>query len=220
MSLQVISFSGVVQIISIITSLTTIILNLELGNKVGFELRTCSMIAVMIKIMPFFLTSTIFRVGSLVMMILFLRVYAIVPIFIMAMAQNFITRKGRLYLRGRQAEPWLAFLPFEMLAICCGSVLVVPTRLPWNLRNQFMTQIKSDQDRKWYFLLEAISTFAVYGLTLITITVLWEKTTLLHKHLNTCTFEILKNNVIVICSCLSAVGLLHCILTQIYTYCM
>ena len=175
------------------------------------------MIVVMTKIMPLFLTSTIFRVGSLVMMILFFRVYAIVPICIMVMVQNFITRRERLYsLKGRQAEPWFAFLPFEMLAICCGPVHVKPTHMQLNVRRQFTNY----QDKKDYFFLDALLTFIVYGLTLITITVLCEKTTLLSKHLNTCTFPILKNNVIVICSCLSTVGLVHCILTKLYGCCI
>ena len=166
-----------------VTSLMSILVNLEIGNGFGDDLPMCSKLAFRIKMIPVLLLSTMFKTSSLVIIMTFYRLYSIIPIFLMFLAQIIITHKVR-NPKALKTMAWKATilqLPYMAMALVSGQILV-PSSFNTNRR------------RKRVFLVDAISAFVINSLTLCSILIVGEFTPILTNSLGICTLDVVKEN--------------------------
>ena len=69
---------------------------------------------------------------------------------------------------------------------------------------------------KKIFLVDAITSFASHGITMVIIIVLWETTSVLDQNLSICTFPLIKNNISLICGIIMSFSTVNCLLSYLY----
>jgi hypothetical protein len=188
-----------------VTSLMSIIVNLEIGNGFGDDLPMYSKLVCRIKMIPVLLLSTMFKTSSLVIIMTFYRMYSIIPISIMFLAQIIIVQKVR-NPKALKTMAWKATiiqLPYMTMALVSGQIFT-PSSFNTNTR------------KKYLFLVDAISTFVISSLTLCSILIVGQFSPFLVNNIGICTLDVITNNIELICGCIIMLGLLNCIIFYIF----
>ena len=221
-------FIGVIQILSVIASIVSIVLNIIMANGFGNELdlKLTDLILLRAKCVPMVFISMIFRCASFVMMATLFRAYAIIPIvFIWWISHNTeekIVDENSFFFNLCSQDTYDIPLTLANAFQKFGDMLVGPTLWPieklyWDKEN-FSTEEKKDHDmlRKKCWLFDAISTLLSHGIVLIIIIVLWETTTILDQNLSICAFPFIKDNISIICGIIIILGTLNCLMSFLY----
>ena len=110
--------------LSMITSLLTIVVTLIIGNRIGQDLPMASQIIIRMKVVPILLSLAIFKTLSLVIILTYLRIYAIAPISIMFFSQIMIAMKVRKVplVKAYKWSGALQQLPYMVMAIVSGQI--------------------------------------------------------------------------------------------------
>lgn len=210
--------------LSIIASVVSIILNVEAGNGFGEGLSTSSMILTRIKLMPLIFISIIFRCTSFVIMVTFIRGYSILPmtmIWLFAhLAFQHVVSSTPFFGNIRTFFKGLYSVPAEVMQVTVGPILLPSNIYYWH-QDSITEEDKADliYKRKRLFFLDSVLAFLFHGVTLLTITLLWEHTTLLNDNLSACTFDFIRNNVPLFCDCVLFLGFFHCLTSFLYLKC-
>ena len=212
-------------ILSMMASMLSIASNLMIGNGFGNELNTYKMIVLRIKVAPMIFTTLVFRCLSLVIFTTYLRLYSIIPIFLMFFVQYFIFNyRGvhyfenvstwqRLFSKEHFLRDLFIDIEYKILALTSGQI-VYPMQM-----SKVAEVVNVARWRRIKLLwVDTICTFAVYGAFLIAIIFLWSNTSILIENPNICTLEIVKENTEIICSSILGLGVCSCILSFIYRY--
>ena len=188
-----------------VSSLMSIIVNLEIGNGFGNDLPMYSKLVSMIKMIPVLLLSAMFKTSSLVIIMTYYRLYSIIPISIMFLAQIIIVHKVT-NPKALKTMAWKATIiqfPYMIMALVSGQILKPG---PFN----------TNRRRKHLFLVDAISAFVINSLTLCSILIVGQFTPVLTNNLGICTLDVVKQNIELICGCIVTLGLLNCIVFYIF----
>ena len=196
-------YLGVIQVLSMCASLSSIILHVEVGNgfiRVQPGIRKRTVIINGMKMMPTIFISTTFRTFSLVLMSSCLRYYAAIPILVIVIIQTTLT-KCILCDTKSLKEFLMSFAPYAVMSLVSGPILKPSP-------NNEIDQKLNEQRKKW-FLYDSIATLVVYGITLSVTIILWERTSLLQQNLSTCAFDFVVQNMTYIACLLQALGFCH-----------
>ena len=120
-------YLGVIQVLSMCASLSSIILHVEVGNgfiRVQPGIRKRTVIINGMKMMPTIFISTTFRTFSLVLMYSCLRYYAVIPILVTVIIQTFMAKKILDSIDSTRFKDFvLLFVPYAMISLGSGPIL-------------------------------------------------------------------------------------------------
>ena len=221
-------FIGVIQILSVIASIVSIVLNVIMANGFGNELdlKLTDLIFLRAKCVPMVFISMIFRCVSFVMMATLFRAYAVVPIiwiwWITHNTAEKIIYKNSFFFNfcTRDTDDLLGILMNAFQKF--GSMLVGPVVYPieqfYLYKENISTEAKKKHDklRKKLWLFDGLSTLLSHGIVLIIIIVLWETTSIVDQNLSICAFPIIKDNISIICGSIIILGALNCLMSFLY----
>ena len=161
----------------------------------------------------------------LVIFTTYLRLYSIIPIFLMFFVQYFIfnylsinyfenvSAWQRLFSKEHFVRDLFIDIEYKILALTSGQIVY-----PMQMSNVIEVVNVARWRRIKLLWCDAICTFAVYGAFLIAIIFLWNNTSILIENPNICTLEIVKENTQIICGSILGLGVCSCILSFIYRY--
>ena len=197
--------------LSMITSLLTIVVTLIIGNRIGQDLPMASQIIIRMKVVPILLSLAIFKTLSLVIILTYLRIYAIVPISIMFFSQIMIAMKVRKVplVKAYKWSGALQQLPYMVMAIVSGQIFKPINKFD-NSQSTYYKEL-----RRRLLTIDAIVMLIINGSTLLSIIILWKTTFLLHDNLGLCTLTILKENTVSVCAFVISFGLFNLILLRV-----
>ena len=186
------------------------------------ELEGCSAILYKIKMIPMIFTSILFRCLSFVAMATFLRIYSIFPVVLIWFVthntlQKVIFQKSFFFNLCKGGIAIINNIPGEIISLTVGPILL-PGRKFYYHKKDVTKEDKTGVDlrrRRWFFF-DSIGSLILHGLTLITIMILWETTSLLQDNLSVCAFDLIKHNVTLFLGCILGLGVSNCIMTFLY----
>ena len=199
-----------------------------MSNKFGgeLELKTRDVIYLWMKLVPMILISLVVRCSSFVIMLTLLRTYSFIPIFVIWLISyntlQAIKYDQSFFYNICNEDTDLRFAAFVNLIRAYGDTLVGPTLVPieklWWRQKTFGIEwkVKHDKKRKKIFLVDAITSFASHGTTMVIIIIFWETTSVLDQNLSICTFPLIKNNVSLICGVIISFSAVNCLLSYLF----